>query len=379
MLAIQVIRGGRSLPRSVQQQQPGAFRRFLVTPVGKALLLAVTILIVFATYVYVDTLVAIPAFLLFGLAVPIWIGLKAPRYLALTGLVVLLLVAPISNVVITQDILTPIGESCSPSTGSNCQGAVLQNASVSPYVGGSAVNFTWTVDVYPQYLPGAPNSTPLWLNLYVSTCPGATGNSSPDCSAGYPLYILNDTSVNETTSPSVQSFHFAIGQDGIWDWQMSLAFRNSTNRNNLTYVFLVGDPTYNGIEGPVVGDYATTYTALILTLYFDDLLFLGAPFYIVLLLYMVFKRRERAKQDTARRAAGPPPTDDGTPTTGSSPLTPVGGLGGPAKPAIPSPKEGACPNCGAVVYANETTCWKCGASLTSASSGGTPLPSGKGP
>jgi hypothetical protein len=362
----------------VQQQKPGGFRGFLQKPLGKALLLAATILVVFGTYVYVDTLVAIPAFLLFGLAAPIWVGLKAPRYLALSGLVVLLLVAPLSNVVITQDILTPVGESCSPTSHSNCQGAVLQNASVSPYVAGPAVNFTWTVTVYPQYLPGAPNSTALWLSLYVSTCPGATGNSSPTCSPGYPLHILTNQGTNGTTAETQQSFHFQIGSDGIWDWQMSLAYRNSTNHGNTSYVFLVGDPTYNGIEGPVVGDYTTTYTALILTLYFDDLLFLGAPFYIVLLLYMVFKRRERTRQDTARRAAGPTPPDDagagglGTAAMGGTAAT-------PSKPPIPSPKEGACPNCGAVVYANETTCWKCGADLSATPSTGSPLPSGKSP
>jgi hypothetical protein len=355
----------------VQQQQPGGFRRFVQTPPGKALLLAAGILVVFASYVYIDTLVAIPAMLLFGLAVPIWAGLKAPRYLALSGLVILLLVAPLSNVVITQDILTPVSASASP-TGlpDGNGGAVLQNALVTPYVGGTSTNFTWNVSVYPQFIP-AGNSTPLWLDLYISTCPGATGNNSPVCTAPYPLTILNYTFPSNTTSETNVLFHYVIGAVGIWDWQMSLVVRNTSGGYN--YIFLVGDPTYNGIEGPVVGNFATTYESLLLTLYFDDFLFLGAPFYFVLLVYMIFKRRERSKADAARRAAGPTPPDEAGPS-----LPSVSTPGVPPAIASAASKEGSCPSCGAVVYANEKTCWKCGATLGSASAG-TPLPTSKSP
>jgi hypothetical protein len=356
----------------VQQQQKDGFRRFVQKPLGKALLLGVAILVVFATYVYVDTLVAIPAMLLFGLAVPIWSGLKAPRYLALSGLVILLLVAPISNAVITQDILAPVGPSYSPVANG---GPVLQNAVVSPYVGTTSTNFTWTVSIFPAYIP-ANNTTLLWVNLYISTCPGATGNSSPVCTAGYPLIILNDTSVNGMTSQSAETnltFGYTIGTNGIWDWQMSLALRN-TSSNTLEYIFLIGDPTYNGIEGPVVGNFGTTYASLLPTLYFDDFLFLGAPFYFVLLLYMIFKRRERSRADAARRAAGPIPPEETGPT-----LPPgKGGVSVVAPATSASTKEGSCPSCGAVVYANEKSCWKCGAPL-GPSSGGTPLPSSDSP
>ncbi|MGB7124804.1 MAG: hypothetical protein WBE40_08145 [Thermoplasmata archaeon] len=358
----------------MQQQQPSGFRRFLQKPVGKALLLALAILVVFATYVYVDTLVAIPAMLLFGLAVPIWSGLKAPRYLALSGLVILLLVAPISNLVITQDIMTPVpASSSSTSLPSGNGGAVLQNAVVTPYVGGTATNFTWTVTVFPNYVPPG-NSTPLWLNLYVSSCPGATGNDSPVCTAPYPITILNYTFASNTTTETNVSFHLAIGSVGIWDWQMSVTVSN-TSTHALAYIFLVGDPTYNGIEGPVVGDFTTTYASLLLTLYFDDFLFLGAPFYFVLLIYMIFKRRERTRADAARRAAGPPPAEDSSP---SLPNAAAPGRGPPAAAPVSSAaaKEGSCPSCGAVVYANEKTCWKCGADL-SARAGSAPLPSGK--
>ncbi len=339
----------------MQAQKTSRFRSFVQTPPGKALLVAVALLFTFASYVYVETLVAIPAFLLFGLAVPIWMGLKAPRFLALLGLVVLLLVAPLSNLVITQDILTPIGVSSSSNTlPEGNGGSVLNNALVSPYTGSTTTNFTWNVTIYPQYLPTGLSS-PEWINLYVSTCPGATGNNSPNCAAGYPYYEFNQTLHNVTDETNV-SFHFQIGLDGIWDWQMSIATNNLTT-GNLTWIFLVGDPTYNGIEGPVVGGYWATYESLLLTLYLDDLLFLGAPFYFVLLIYMILKRRERAKADAVRRAAGPVPAEE------AGPSLPSGSPGSGTSPTNPGPKEGHCPSCGAVVYAGEKTCWKCGAAL----------------
>jgi hypothetical protein len=358
----------------VQQEQLGRFRRFVLTPPGKALLVALALVVVFASDVYVETLVAIPAMLLFGLAVPIWVGLKAPRYLAISGLVILLLVAPVSTLVFTQDVMTPIPASVSGSSLPEGNGSsVLQAALVTPYTGTTSTNFTWNVTIFPQYVP-AGNSTPLWLNLYISTCPGATGPSSPNCASSYPFIELNDTGVAGITKETNASFHYTIGSNGIWDWQMSLASRSNAT-HNLTYIFLVGDPTYNGIEGPVIGGYWVTYESLLLTIYFDDFLFFGAPFYFVLLIYMILKRRERTKADAIKRAAGPTPPDEAGPSLPTS-TKPGGGTASPASAAIAGPKEGSCPSCGAVVYAGEKTCWKCGASI-SAPSAGTPL-SGSG-
>jgi hypothetical protein len=365
--------------RSVQQQQRGGFRRFLQSPPGKALLIAVTILVVFASFVYVQTLIAIPVFLLFGLAVPIWSGLKAPKYLALSGLVVILLVAPIANAAIAQQILTPLPPASS-GTGapfSIGDSPVLQNASVSPYVGSSSTNFTWSVTIYPQYRAYA-NSSIDWIALYVSSCPGAVTNTSGSCAAGYSFWIFNDTGVRNVTNTTTITFHFQIGTEGIWDWQMQLAYRNGTAGNE-SYLRLVGDATYDGLEGPVVGDYGSVYVSLLPTLYLDVLLFLGIPFYVVLLLYMVFKSRERRKQDAARRAAGPPPEDTGPSVPSAAGPVTGGGTGKLAGPsAAPMPTEGACPSCGAVVYANETTCWKCGAKIGSSPSSA-PLPSSPKP
>jgi len=361
----------------VQPKQPSPFRRFLRTRVGRVLLIAVTILVVFGAYVYVEALLAIPVFLLFGLALPIWVGLKRPRYLALSGLVVVLMVAPLSTLVITQDVRTPVPLSSSmtdlPGTGGN---ALLQNAGVSPYTGTTSTNFTWTVTVYPRYVPTG-NSTPVNLSLYVSTCPGATSPSPPSwCSAGYPFFQLNYTFPANLTTNTTVTFHHEIDSNGIWDWQMGVYTKNSTT-GKLFFQTLVGDSTYNGIEGPVVGDFGTTYFELLGTIYFDDALFLGGPFFFILLIYLLFKNRERRRNEARQRTAGPvPPT--GGPPQGTEPLPPPSTR--PASKgaaATPSSPEKSCPTCNAVVYANETRCWKCGADLTGGA--GTPLPSSSQP
>ncbi|MGD0250416.1 MAG: hypothetical protein ABSB97_05975 [Thermoplasmata archaeon] len=305
-------------------------------------------------------------------------GLKKPRFLVLMGLVILLTVAPISTLVITQDIREPIGAASSLGDIPGTNGTpLLQNASVSPYTGSGSTNFTWTVTVVPGGIPSG-NSSPLWLNLYISTCPGATSTSAPSwCSSGYSFIVLNYTflqNLSDNRTGKTIDFHYQIGSDGIWDWQMGIYTRNLTTQE-LFFQTLVGDPTYNGMEGPVVGDYTSTYVSVLPTIYFDDVLFLGAPFFIVLLLYLLFKNREKRKREAAQRAAGPvPPT--GSPAGGASVLPPALSKGPPKGSSTPAAApERTCPNCTAVVYENETICWKCGASLTGGGGTSTPLPS----
>ncbi len=135
----------------MEQKQRGGLRRFVQTRVGRTLLIALAIGVVFGTFVYVTPLLAIPAFLVVGLAAPIYAGIKRPRYLALSGLVVILIVAPLSSVAYTLEIMTP-----TPFVNSNATlpdgngGAVLQGAHVSPFNGDTSTNFTWTVSIYPQ-------------------------------------------------------------------------------------------------------------------------------------------------------------------------------------------------------------------------------------
>jgi hypothetical protein len=362
----------------VAQQPQGRFRRFLPTPAGRILLILLAILAVFATYAYITAVLAIPTILLFGLAVPIWGGLKRPRFLALVGLVVIVAVAPLATVVFTQEVFVPVGVADSSTDLSESNGyAVLQNASVHPYTGTTDTVFTWTVTVFPANVPRG-NETPYELDLYVSTCPGATGNNSPNCAQPYSFNVLDNRTLpgaNETpiagALPYNVTFSYRIGSTGIWAWQMGLFTLNSTTKNP-SFQELVGDPTYNGIEGPVVGSFTTIYSELLLTIYFQDLLFLGAPFYFVLLIYMLFKNRERRKKEAQQRAPGPvPPVTAPGGTTSAPPAkgTPLpssrtlsGSAAGPPA-AAPAGQELNCPKCNAVVYAGERTCWKCGAPL----------------
>jgi len=356
----------------VAQQPNRPFRRFLGTTLGRVLIILLAFAVTFATYAYVSVILAIPAILLFGLALPIWGGLKRPRILALIGLVIVLAVAPIATIVFTQEILTPIGESSSAAGAPFSNGGpLMQNASVTPYSGSTNTNFTWTVTVFPGNHP-AGNSTPNEIVLYISTCPGATGNNSPNCNQPYPLTILtNKTLPSADTGSYKVRFHYRIGSEGIWAWQMAIYTNNSTTQKPF-YQLLVGDPTYNGIEGPVVGSFSVIYLDLLPTIYFQAILFLGAPFYVILLVYMLLKNRERRRKEEQLRAPGPVPPSGGpvpgpSPSAGGTPLPssqgppsgPSGAIGG----AAPAPEELNCPKCNAVVYPGEVTCWKCGTAL----------------
>jgi hypothetical protein len=360
----------------VAQQPQGRFRRFLPTPAGRIFLILIAILAVFATYAYVTAILAIPTILLFGLAVPIWAGLKRPRFLALVGLAAIVAVAPLASVVLTQEVFVPVGTVDSSTSLLESNGnAVMQNATVSPYAGNTSTNFTWTVTVFPQNVP-VDNSTPYELFLYVSTCPGATDNTSNNCAQPYTLlWVPSPALPANATQPYNETFHLKIGSTGIWAWQMGIYTRNTTTGKPF-FQLLVGDPNYNGIEGPIVGSFTTIYLVLLPTIYFQDLLFLGAPFYFVLLIYMLFKNRERRKKDALKRAPGPVPAKEvaggaapaakGAPLPSSKTLPPP--ASGPPAASPAAAQEFNCPKCNAVVYAGEKTCWKCGAPLPASSS-----------
>ena len=361
---------------ALQPDRP--FRRFLQSRLGQVLIILLAFAVTFAVYTYVNFVVAIPAILLFGLAVPIWAGLKRPRYLAIVGLVVIVAVAPVANIAFTQLVRTPVGTAASGAGSVYSSGnPLMQNATVKPYIGSTNTNFTWTVTVFPGNRP-PNNSTPLELDLFISTCPGATGNNSPDCSQPYPLFNLTNKTLPKVDSGSYNvTFHYRIGAVGIWAWQMGIYTENLTT-NRSYFQLLIGDPTYNGIEGPVIGTFTDTYGELLSSVYFQDALFLGAPFYVVLLVYMLLKNRERRRKEAEKRAPGPI-----APATGSGPTPPSA----PGSPPLPSGKTGPpsggssaaagggtasaanqelnCPKCNAVVYAGESTCWKCGAKLSS--------------
>jgi hypothetical protein len=367
----------------MQAEPPRGFRGFLRTRPGRVVFLLLAIGIVFAAYAYVATILAIPVFLVVGLALPIWAGLKRPRFLALAGLVVLVTVAPLATVVFSQELLVPPSAASSAGVAPyESGGAVLQHASITPFIGTSSTTYTWNVTLYPRFLASYLNRTN-WTNdslqLFVSTCPGATSANDSLCGSSYTLIVLNHTFAQRTApaNGTVVTFQDRITTRTIWSWQMQLVLQNTTNASNPTRIELVGDLSYNGIEGPVVGGYLTAYIALIGTIYEIDLLYLGLPFYFILILYMMFKGREARRRQAIRNAIrldaarGMPPGGAGA----GGPVTPGGPSTSPAPAATPASSEIACANCGAVVYPNESKCWKCGSALGASAPTDRPLAS----
>ncbi len=375
----------------MQAEPARGLRGFFATKLGKVAFVLLAVGIVSAALGYAGTLIAIPVMLLVGLALPIYAGLKRPRFLALAGLVVLVAAAPIATVIYTQELLVPPAAASSAGAAPfESGGAVLQNAQVSPFSGAASSSFTWSVTLYPGYLAGSLRTTN-WsadtLELFLSTCPGATYANETYCSGGYALVTAVHAFSNASAphNGSVVTFNETITSPNIWEWQMELVLQNLTNATNPARIELVGDPTYDGLEGPIVGGFGTAYAALIGTIYGLDLIYLGIPFYFLLLLYVWFKSREARRKAAVKRAAQTLVGGSGSPSTGSAPTSGSDTGGGSPAGSAPSggraataPTERTCPGCGAVVYPNEATCWKCGVSLTGGPAG-PPLASGPSP
>jgi hypothetical protein len=355
-------------------QAATSLKGLVQTRTGKLLLLALSVAVLSATFYYLGPYFAIPAFLLFGLGVPIYLGWKIPRQLAIAGIAALLIAAPIVNYGLTAQAMVP-SPAVSSSTNSTSSGngnPVLTNAVASPYVGAGGSSFTFTVDLNPNALPTGYSPDLLWL--YVSTCPGATGNSSPFCGSGYPFYPENISVVGVNASPTPETFQLKLPGPNIWWWQMGLlaekpVFNATSNTTTPIYdwIFLSVDNSYGAVQGPIAGSWASTYELLLSQTIIDILFYPGLVFFVGLLIYMFLKSREarrRAQRDAAGSASLPPTT--GAPPTLAAPTT-----GGSS--SAPRRTESACPKCGAVVYPGETNCWKCGAPLTPG--GSTPLPS----
>lgn len=359
---------------------PRGLRGFLRSKAGLVVLLLVAIGFVVATFAYVSALLAVPLMILACLALPVWVGRKRIRTLALFGLVVLLAVGPLVTVAYAQDSLINPGAASSPGVAPfEHGGSVLQNATISPFVGSLSTNFTWSVQLFPRFLNASLNGTN-WshdsLQLYISTCPGATASYSPGyCPSGYSLFVLSEPFSNLTppSNGTTVTFHRSVDISTIWSWQMELLVQNRSNATNPYRIELAGDPTYNGLEGPIIGGFATAYGALIATMYEADILYLGVPFYFILLLYWWYKQREARTKQAKKRAAQAMVAAGAPATPGSAGAAQAG-----AATAAPASSELACPNCGAVVYGGEAKCWKCGAALPAGLVPGTPLTSSGG-
>lgn len=335
-------------------------KKFLNGRIGRIVLIAIAILITAAALLVGGVLFGIVAGILFGLGIPIWVGASRPRYLAIVGIAILLAAPPVwAAIEVPYYFAAP-----SPV---NSIDNFLQNATVSPYSAPAGSVFSWEVQVVPA---AVRNTTLVNLTLYVSTCPGATGTSDPNCGAGYAFNAYpSPKNVSSFTGETTVWFNETISSANIWYWQMGLYYRNGTH--GLAYDSLVGDSSfYNGLIGPIAGDWTTVFGALVGTFYIAVGLYVGIPFYIALLVYVIYRmRREKRQLAAARARASSAAPEAGTETRSRPARRPPSGGAAPLPsapapaPAAPPASEQACPNCGAVVYPQETFCWKCGAAL----------------
>jgi hypothetical protein len=336
-------------------EQRGSVKSFVGRPLGRILLAVLAGATLIGSFLYLGPLLAIPTFLFFGLAMPIYLGWKRPRQLAILGLAVLLVSAPVASLWEAQLLRQP-----SPTASSDAAlpygngGSVLQDAQVSPFAADSGSNFEFSVTVHPEFVP-ANTSGLLWVELFVTTCPGATGNGSLSCPGGYPFFSQNETLASNLTAPTVFSFNQTLSGANLWWFQFATAYR-ANGSTDYTWVFLDPPNGYGAVQGPVSGDYYSTVGLVIPNLYVVMFLYPGSVFFIALLVYVIFKRRE-----ARRGAAGRPPS----PADSAGPPSAPGAPEASAAETSTGANERRCPNCQAIVYPNEASCWKCGKPLAS--------------
>lgn len=341
-------------------ERGGGVKAFVATPAGKVALTAVAALVLVGSLVYVGALIAIAAFLLFMLAVPIYLGWKRPRELAVCGLAAVLVAGPIGAALYADQLRVPspsVGSD--PETGVGGTGSVLTNAQVSPFAADTGSAFVFSVTINPQYLPASAHA-PEYLVLYLSTCANATNNNESACGGGGYPYWEQDLRFNASLqNASPEQFSQTLNSVNLWFWQLAFIYENgSTNQTN--WVWLDPQSGYGAVQGPVSGDFLST-VSLVLPAFFSELfLYVALVFYAALLLYMYLRARAARRQGGD---AGPP--GPSAPSGGAPP-----GPGGPkaASSGGAAPGERSCPNCGAVIYPSETSCWKCGKPISPASS-----------
>ncbi|MCI4358109.1 MAG: zinc ribbon domain-containing protein [Thermoplasmata archaeon] len=347
---------------------PGGWKQFGTRKEGRALLMALAISTLVASLFYLGPYVAIAVLLVFGAALPIYLGWKRPRQLAIAAFAVLLVSAPIFSAAYAGELRVP-----SPAASSNPafpfgNGApAVHDARVTPFDGnpGGVYNFSATVD--PKNLP--PSESARFLELFISDCPGATGNRSPSCPAGYAFYVLNHTFLQTPGAAVTVTYSQALPGTDVWWWNLALAISNASAPKAYTWVWLFVNGGYTGVQGPVSGNYLATTEFILPAAYEVIFIYPGIVFYIGLLIYVLLKNRE-ANRGRSRVALPPdlPTSGPVPPTSSATPRSPSGLA------------ERTCPNCGAVVYPNESTCWKCGKSLAqNAPASAPPLESSKSP
>lgn len=345
-------------------------KSFVAKPVGKWALVAVAIAATSATFLYLGPYVATLSLLIFGLVVPIYAGWKRPRQLAIAGLVILLATGPITAAVYSDWARLPSPSANSPNAlPYGASGSILQNAHVAPFTGGPGSDFVFTADFHPEFVP-AGDAPPTGVYLYVSTCPGATSNNSPTCGSGFPFFQFNHSLPANASSVTPVRFTVPLPGVQIWWWQMGTPLTNRTTAN-VTWVLLDSKNGLGGVQGPVTGDYLATFGLVLPVIYGDLAFFPGIVYFLALLVYVFFKSREARRKAMAEGAGVGRPPEAAPPAETPAP-------GGDSRPAAPGREESTCPNCHAIVYPNETSCWKCGTALRGAAStskSDSPLPS----
>jgi hypothetical protein len=349
-------------------QLRSSIKAFVATPLGRVALLAFISLALAGSSIYLGYLIAIPVFLLTGLGLPIYLGWSRPRTLFLVGLAALLVAGPIVTAGTVSTLLTPSpaveGEIFAPHTQS-----VLQNATVHPYSRAAGGNFTFTADVNPAFLPNGSGGRVLWVDFYLANCPDALSNNSSTCGgAGAYLFHFQNFTFNSSAA-RVVAFVADVGGVNVWWWTIGAAYVNASGV--VAWTYLQPGNGYITAEGPVTGDYLSIYTLILPAIYFTVFVYPGLVFFLGLLVYLFLKSRQR------RKAGGAPSVVP--PTTPETAATPSSSGSAPASSAASRAQELGCPKCGAVVYAGESRCWKCGTPLTGSEGppANQPLPSGK--
>lgn len=328
-------------------QRGGGVRAFAQSWPGKVTLTAVAAAVAAGSFAYLGFLISIGAFLLFMLAVPIYLGWKRPRELAVAGLVAMLVAAPLASLAYTYQFRTPVGlVSSDPENG----GSVLADASVAPFDGAAGATFHFSVTLNPQYLPAGAHA-PEYVVVYLTTCDGAiTANDSSCGGGGYPFWVLNQTFAQNVTNVTDVSLAQRLNMPSLWYWLMAFVYQDAQNQSAWIWV----DPGAGNaaVQGPVSGSFGSTFTYVLPDIIGDVLIYLGLVFYAGLLLYM-FLRNRRERRAAAEAGPGPAPA-------GGSPP------GAAGRSAGPPGSERSCPKCGAVIYPAETSCWKCGTPIPAA-------------
>ena len=349
------------------QQGPSGFRGFGTKPLGRVVLIAVAIVAVAFGTIYLSEIIGIAILLLFGLALPIYTGWKRPRGLAIAGAVILLLSAPIAAVLVTNQYFQAPGPASSFGSTADGEygGAVLQNATTSPYSAAGGGLFHFQVTIEPKYLDR--NATLLGVTLFVSTCPESTqaNETTSVCAPPYPSHQTTQAFSATPAGATTVTLNASLDGPNIWWWTIWASW-NYSNRSGapVQYIFLNANNGYNDILGPVVGDFLGVFSLIVVPVYLAILVYPGIVFYVALLFYAWYKGRE-ARRKAAEREEEEDAGATAAPTTASAKE---------GAPPAAKAEERHCPKCGAVVYASETQCWKCGTPLGSTGAGTAPAP-----